>query len=77
MLVSGIFTDSFIEVTITGKNVPAVNPENITDDSLPAGITSIDANSEGSVNSPIYMAADLILSVGNSVIVSTLVAKSG
>jgi hypothetical protein len=77
MLVSGIFTADSIDVTITGKNVPAVNPENVTDVSLPAGITSIDANNKGSVNSPIYIAADLIPVVGNSVIVPTVVAKSG
>jgi len=63
--------------TITGRNIPLVNPVNVTSLVLPTGLTVIDAPENGSINSPIYIAADFIFSIGNDLIVSTLVANSG
>jgi len=73
-----MLTAEVIDVTITGKKLPLVNPVNVTSAVLPTGLTVIDVVVKfGSVTAPIYIAADLISLVGYAEIVSTLVAKSG
>jgi len=72
-----MLVEDVILVTITGRNDPPDIPENVTLELLPTGITVIVALKAGSVNAPIYIAADLILLAGIDVTASTLVAKSG
>jgi acetaldehyde dehydrogenase (acetylating) len=73
-----MLTADVIDVTITGKKLPLVNPVNVTSVVFPTGLTVIDVVvKSGFVTAPIYIAADLISLVGYAEIVSTLVAKSG
>lgn len=77
MLVSGMFVDEVILDTITGKNTPLDNPENVTSLELPTGLTVIVASKLISVIAPTYIAADLIFVNGNALTIPTVVAKSG
>ena len=78
MLLLGMLTAEVIDVTITGKKLPLVNPVNVTSVVFPTGLTVIDVVVKaGFVTAPIYIAADLMLLVGYPEIVSTVVAKSG
>ena len=72
-----MLVEDVILVTITGKNDPPDIPENVMLTLLPTGITVIVASKAGSVNAPMYIAADLIPLAGIDATVSTLVAKSG
>jgi hypothetical protein len=66
-----------IDVTITGKKLPLVIPENVTSLVLPTGLTVIVAPCDSSVKAPIYIAAEFIPVAGNALTVPTVVAKSG
>lgn len=73
-----MLTAEVIDVTITGKKLPLVNPVNVTSDELPTGLTVIDVVVKaGFVTAPIYIAADCMPVVGKADIVPTSVAKSG
>ena len=53
MLSTGILVADVILDTTTGKNVPLVNPENVTSVAFPTGRTVIVVLSNGSITAPI------------------------